>query len=125
MKPVASYTQTSRKIWVTFQRAGFHHYPGAPANVAYLAARHRHLFKFKVAVSVQHNERDIEFHTLLAYLESLYDQGRLELHDRSCETIAEELATHLSSLYASRTISVEVSEDGECGSVVEIKPIED
>jgi len=78
-------------IWVTFQRAGFHRYPDAPDDVRYLAYEHRHLFKFKVGIEVFHDDREIEFHQFLRWLESLYAET-LVLDHRSCEMIADELA---------------------------------
>lgn len=107
-----------RKIWVTFQMKGFHRYPVAPEDVSYLRARHRHLFKFKVTISVTHNERDIEFHQFQTWLESLYAEGQLEADNKSCETLAEELLTMIVTRYPGRLVEVEVSEDGECGSVI-------
>ena len=107
----------TRTIHVTFQRAGLHCYPGAAPEVKYLSAPHRHLFKFQVNVDVEHNDRDIEFHTLLNELEGQYDTGLLQLNNKSCEMIAEELALYIVNKY-NRTTSVSVWEDGECGATV-------
>ncbi len=117
----------SRRIWVTFQKAGLHRYPQAStdknlSDVSYLGFTHRHLFKFKVAIEITHNDRDIEFHQFLNWLESLYDkQAVLSLNSKSCEMIAEDLAVELSKKYPGRTFSIDVSEDGECGAVLEFK----
>ena len=110
----------SRKIYVTFDRVGFHCYPNAPDEVAYLRERHRHLFKFKVEINVEHNERDIEFHMFKSFVEDLYPVG--ECQGKSCETMASEIACHISSKYPNRYITVEVSEDGECGAKVTYGP---
>lgn len=105
----------SRKIiWVTFQRAGFHRYPDAPDDVRYLALKHRHLFKFKVGIEVFHDDREIEFHQFLSWLENLYG-SILVLDYRSCEMIADDLAREIQSRYPNRDLEIEVSEDGECG----------
>lgn len=101
-------------IWVTFQRAGFHRYPNAPEDVGYLAFEHRHLFKFRVGIEVFHDDREIEFHQFLRWLESLYDKV-LVLDYRSCEMIADELAESIKGRYPNRDIEIDVSEDGECG----------
>lgn len=101
-------------IWVTFQRAGYHRYPNAPEDVGYLALKHRHLFKFKVGIEVFHDDREIEFHQFLRWLESLYDKA-LVLDYRSCEMIADELAEVIKGRYPNRDIEIDVSEDGECG----------
>lgn len=104
-----------RMIWVTWQRAGFHCYPKAPQQVDYLAQRHRHLFKFRVWIEVEHNERDIEFHMFLGWLQSLYESRDLELDNRSCESISDDLHDMIAGRYPDREIWIEVSEDGECG----------
>jgi len=112
---------TSRRIWVTFQRVGFHAYPSAPTepyDVTYLQSRHRHLFKFKVSISVAHNEREIEFHQFLHWLESLYANGDLEADNASCESLATGLIDAIAARYPNRDVCVEVSEDGECGALV-------
>lgn len=104
------------RVWVTFDRVGFHCYPDAPEEVAYLRDRHRHVFKFKVEVSVTHAERDIEFHMLKNFLEKQYPVT--ECGGKSCETMALEVLNLIEENYPNRRASVEVSEDGECGAVV-------
>lgn len=111
-------------IYVTFQRKGFHYYPGAPEQVKYLELKHRHLFKFKVTIQVFHEEREIEFHMFQDFLEGQYNAGLLELDGKSCETIANDLARRIQDIYGPRApndryLQVEVSEDGECGAICE------
>jgi hypothetical protein len=113
----------TRKIWVTFQRVGYHAYPNAPEDVNYLANRHRHLFKFKVTIAVTHNEREIEYHQFLNALQSFYEEGVLDMNNRSCESIANELASWVHRKHPDRDLEVEVAEDGECGSVVALKAV--
>lgn len=108
-------------ICVTFSKKGVHCYPSAPEDVAYLKSIHRHLFKFTVSISVNHAEREIEFHQFLNWLESLYDTHILELNDKSCETIAYDLAKEISEKYKERILRIEVWEDGECGSKSEFQ----
>ena len=50
-----------RSIFVQFRKEGIHCYPDAPAGVEFLKHPHRHMFHFKATVSVEHNDRDIEF----------------------------------------------------------------
>lgn len=107
----------STSIAVTFQRVGFHKYPDAPPEVRYLTDKHRHVFKFKVSIEVKFADREIEFHMFLNWLESLYADGNLEMDNRSCETIADELAERIAVKYPGRALSIEVWEDGECGAV--------
>ncbi len=112
---------TSRMIYVTFQREGIHKYPAAltdPAlkDVDFLGYPHRHMFHFKVWISVEHNDRDIEFILFKRWLESLYGTGTLELNYKSCEMIAEDLYAQINARYPGRSVVIDVSEDGENGA---------
>jgi hypothetical protein len=97
---------------------------------------------------VPHPDRAIEFHTLKAHVSDLvltnYNSsntvegeqehlgalGALDFEERSCEQIAAEVIylmldkdyIALVQKYADREITVEVSEDGENGGVVEYIP---
>jgi hypothetical protein len=106
----------SKQIAVTFQRVGFHRYPDAPSAVEYLQHTHRHIFKFKVTIDVMHLNREIEFHMFLNWLESQY-QEKLSLDFKSCEMISDDLADIIAEEYPGRNFSIEVWEDGECGSI--------
>jgi hypothetical protein len=117
-------TSAKRKIWVTFQRAGFHRYPAASedpklSDVSYLGSRHRHLFKFRVEIEIFHNDRELEFHQVLNYCESLYKDNHLEIDYKSVEMLADDLYLQLANRYPGRYIAIEVSEDGECGCRIE------
>jgi hypothetical protein len=117
-------SEPQRWIWVTFQKEGIHLYPAAatdPAlkDVSFLGYAHRHIFHFKVSISVVHNDRDIEFILLKRELEALYTQGTLELNHKSCEMIACDLHKYLASAYPNRSYKIEVSEDGENGCLIE------
>lgn len=109
-----------RSIFITFSKVGFHNYPNAPEEVEYLKARHRHVFKFRVSVSVTHDDREIEFHMLKSWVEGLYAE-ELEANHKSCEMLAEDLVQRILQHYPHRDISVEVSEDGENGAVVQYR----
>ena len=107
-----------RMIAVTFQKPGVHRYPAAPDDVQYLRAPHRHLFKFKVKIQVWHDDREIEFHQFLNWVEGLYSgEQSLSLNNSSCEMISDSLAAIIQSRYPDRLLQIEVWEDGECGSV--------
>ena len=117
---------SSRNIWVTFQKEGVHLYPAAkddPAlatgkwdDVSFLGYAHRHIFHFRVEISVTHNDRDIEFIQFKRWLESLYSDGTLELNHRSCEMIAEELAEVILNKYPKRELKISIAEDNENGA---------
>ncbi|HET8688642.1 MAG TPA: hypothetical protein VFM18_18665 [Methanosarcina sp.] len=110
----------SRQIWVTFQKEGMHRYIAAEndpmlEDVAFLAYPHRHIFHFRVAIDVFHNDRDIEFILFKRWLESLYSNAILELDFKSCEMIADDLYVQIAAKYPGRNVTIEVAEDGENG----------
>lgn len=121
-------TQAHRHIWVTFQREGIHRYPAAATDpglctpgeydVSFLANAHRHIFHFRVGIAVKHNDRDIEFIQFKRWLESLYSKDVLELDFKSCEMMADDLYLQIADRYPDRAVSIEVSEDGENGCLI-------
>jgi hypothetical protein len=118
----------TRWIYVNFQKAGFHRYPAAGTDsalcsageydVSYLANRHRHLFKFNVQIEIFHNDRELEFHQFLTYCESLFE-NTIEIDFKSVEMLADDLYLQLISKYPGRNMKINVSEDGECGCLIE------
>jgi hypothetical protein len=112
-------------IWVTFQQIGFHRYPNAPEEVAYLRDVHRHVFHFNVGIQVFHDDREIEFHMFMNWLRSLYANGDLELNYKSCEMLAQDVTKSIYAKYdcTKRRIEVTVSEDGECGATLVTSPV--
>lgn len=108
-----------KHVWVTFQKEGIHCYPDAPEGVEFLRHPHRHMFQFKVQIQVFHDDRDIEFILFKRELEGLYSDGTLELDHKSCEMMADELYTYIAKAYPNRDVTIEVSEDGENGALVE------
>ena len=125
-----------RKIWVTFQREGIHCYPEAATDpllatgdeydVSFLGYPHRHIFHFRVSIDVFHSDRDIEFIQFKRWLENLYsgtgpynENQVLELNNKSCEMIADDLYLKIAERYQNRAVQIEVSEDGENGCYIE------
>ena len=118
----------NKMIWVTFRKEGMHKYPAAltdPAlatgdeyDVSFLGYPHRHIFHFKVWISVTHDDRDIEFIQFKRWLENLYKEGTLQLDYKSCEMMSGDLYDTISNKYPGREIWIEVSEDGENGSFI-------
>jgi len=118
-----------KKIWVTFQKEGDHCYPAAATDpqlatgdqydVSFLASPHRHIFHFRVAISVEHNDRDIEFIQFKRWLVNLYISNTLQLDFKSCEMISDDLYLQIASKYPNRDVWIDVSEDGENGSYAE------
>ena len=117
-----------RMIWVTFQKEGIHKYPGADTDpnlatgdeydVSFLGYPHRHIFHFKVAIQVFHNDRDIEFIQFKRWLENSFRDGVMQLDHKSCEMISDELYMYIANRYPNRDIEITVSEDGENGATI-------
>jgi hypothetical protein len=122
-------TNAKRWIWVTFQKEGIHKYPAAledPAlatgdeyDVSFLGYPHRHKFHFRVAISVVHNDRDIEFIQFQRWLENLYKDDVIQLDYKSCEMMSDDLFDQIVTKYPGRDIKIEISEDGENGALIE------
>lgn len=113
---------SSKMIWVTFQKEGIHCYPDAPEGVEFLQHPHRHVFHFRVDIEVFHDDRDIEFILFKRELQSLYEQvdsstPALQLDYKSCEMIADELASYIMEAYPNRKLTISVSEDNENGAI--------
>jgi hypothetical protein len=110
-------------IFVTFQKEGIHCYPDAPEGVEFLKHPHRHMFHFRVDIEVFHDDRDIEFILFKRELEAQYNRETvglskyLHLDYKSCEMLADDLAVYIMKNYPKRDLKIEVSEDGENGSV--------
>ena len=117
-------------IWVTFQQEGVHFYPGAGTNpdtatgdwddVSFLGYKHRHIFHFKVWIEVFHDDRDIEFIQFKRWMQRLYNQDSvLELNNKSCEMIAEQLYSEINNKYSGRHVRISVAEDNENGCEID------
>ena len=123
-----------RSIWVTFSKEGIHYYPGADTNpatatgdeydVSFLGYKHRHIFHFKVWIEVFHDDRDIEFIQFKIWLESLYNEEVIQLNNKSCEMIADNLAEQIQDRYPGRFVKISVAEDNENGCEMDY-PVEE
>ncbi len=121
----------TRMIWVKFAKEGIHKYPAAledpklatgdEYDVSFLGYPHRHMFHFKVAIEVFHDDRDIEFIQFKRWIEKLYSEKTLQLDYKSCEMIAEALAFEIHKKHPGRDIEITVSEDDENGATLTFK----
>lgn len=119
-------------VYTTFAMIGFHQWPEAPEAVAYLRNLHRHKFNFRVEVSVDGPDREIEYHMMKrALMNALWDtatdagivndESETVFGAWSCETIADRTMDLVRGLYPRRNFySVEVNEDGENGSIIKV-----
>ena len=118
-----------RSIWVTFSKEGIHKYPAAledpnlatgdEYDVSFLGYPHRHIFHFKVWIEVFHDDRDIEFIQFKRWLENLYKEDIIQLNNKSCEMIADDLFEAINDEYPGRYIKISVAEDNENGCEME------
>ena len=118
--------KATRQIWVTFKKEGIHKYPAAlddpklatgdEYDVSFLGYPHRHIFHFRVAIAVFHNDRDIEFIQFKRWLEKMYSEKTLELDYKSCEMISDDLWAKINEKYPGREVHIDVSEDGVNGA---------
>jgi len=113
----------SRRIAVRFTVPGFHQWPDAPAERFYLSSTHRHLWHAEVTITVEHNDREVEFHDLLDHartaLEPNADNGW-----RSTEDLATFIAAVVRQRWPARHVMVSLYEDGECGAILAWGPDE-
>lgn len=96
-------------IRIRTQFEGFHCWPDAPDNVSFLRDRHRHLFQVLVTFQVDHADREREFFTEKAKIDSVLEIQRWKSVTKnwSCEHWATFIADEFDAS------CVEVSEDGE------------
>ena len=123
---VEQANMATKMIWVTFRKEGIHKYPAAIDDpklatgewddVSFLGYPHRHIFHFKVAIEVFHDDRDIEFIQFKRWIENMYADGTMKLDFKSCEMISDDLYVAIAKRYPGRKIEIDVSEDGENGS---------
>ena len=128
MTVIKQDVRPAKFIFVTFQKEGIHCYPAAATDpnlatgdeydVSFLGYPHRHIFHFKVWISVVHDDRDIEFIQFKRWLLNLYKDSILALDYKSCEMISNDLYEVISQKYPDREVWIEVSEDGENGSFI-------
>lgn len=108
-------------IHLRFPFVGIHFWPEAPNVVGWLKLPHRHMFHVQVWIEIT-GDRELEYFMELNRIQPLIEKCVLsEQNCGSCEYIAEALVEELDVMYDHmRAIKVEVDEDGENGSLVEL-----
>lgn len=101
------------RIFIRTRFEGFHHWPDAPQEVAFLRDLHRHEFHVRVWTQVDHEDRAIEFILFKRIVDRTIQslQSTRDTKTWSCEMWAREIGA------LSAAEAVEVSEDGENGAV--------
>lgn len=120
MMPAQRIINPKTFIVITFTLPGFHSYPNAPAPVAFLRERHRHLFRFVLRFRVTHEKRDKEFFLVSKDVQAALTQeygSPAEFGQASCEQLAREL---LAAYAHEGCCEVEVWEDGENGAIASL-----
>lgn len=110
------------EVYCAVDIEGIHNWENCPhKEVAYLKDPHRHLFKIKCYIDVEHNDRDVEFiimkHQISDYFKKNYWDEFRKIHifgSMSCEMIAAELIEEFD------LSKCEVSEDGENGAILTV-----
>jgi len=115
-----------KSIWIKTYFQGLHHWPECPhEDVKFLRDKHEHCFHVRVAIQVSHDDRDLEFIQVREFINSLIDlmYGEDKIKDlghKSCEMIGSELWVCIASHKPQWKIaSIEVSEDGRVGALLE------
>lgn len=112
-------------VWIITSFVGFHRWPKAPKERAYLRKQHRHVFHVKVGVPVTEDDRQVEFHDLKDHVNCVIDDWiKRDMEPKqnsswSCEQVARIIAMRLSADFEYEDSTVEVSEDGECGATIQ------
>jgi len=106
-------------IWVTAQKEILHKYPEAPREVSFLRNEHRHNCHFKIYIQVNHDDRDIEFILFQRFIKGILFNLDKDLEHKSMEMISDYLYEKVAKKYPNRKMMIEVSEDGENGSLKE------
>ena len=111
------------KLYATAQVPGIHHWPNAAEYTPhfYLQYPHRHIFHIKVTIQVSAYNREIDFLILKSMIYSILQQAfsynpktkEYDFETKSCEQLALYLLKEIP-----HSLEVEVSEDGENGSIV-------
>ena len=99
------------RVWITFQREGFHQYPAALtdpqlADVKFLGYEHRHIFHFRIEIEVFHDDRDVEFILFKREIEGLFTQDILHINNKSCEMLSDDIAAYIYNNYPDRDFNI-------------------
>lgn len=112
-------------ISTNFEFQGLHKWTECSIEeVNYLKNLHRHKFKCNAKISVDDTNREIEFivlkNQILDFLFNFYEvkDNHLIINNGSCESIALNILDFMKQKYPNRKYIVEVTEDGENGSIV-------
>jgi hypothetical protein len=74
---------------------------------------------FFFQIQIFHNDRELEFHQVLNYCESLFATQAIDIDYKSVEMLSDDLYVQLAAKYPGRNMKISVSEDGECGCIID------
>jgi len=111
-----------QSVKIRHQFEGFHRWEDAPEEVSFLRHRHRHIFKVSVEIDVTHDDRELEFFIEQRFLKNLFNETQ-ECDGKSCEMLCKYILDEFNKRYEfKRSITIEVSEDGENSGIVRYSP---
>lgn len=120
----SSFVVKRQYIVVRTQFEGWHRYPNASdidPRIEFLEHKHRHMFYVTAKMSVDHQDRDLEFFLVKWALNDFLKEN--DMKNKSCEMMADDIINnHLIPCYGERYYQVTVSEDNESDGIVEIYP---
>ena len=102
------------KIGIRTNFEGFHSWPKAPIQVAFLSRKHIHMFHVTLEIEVEHDDRELEFFMVQNWLKAKIEMEELAFGNYSCERMCNTLLIAAQTRYGEeRYISVRISEDEE------------
>lgn len=117
---------TKAEIEVKNVFVGFHCWPEAPQEVAFLRFLHRHVFTVRVRVAVGHHDRQVEFFILQNDVGNVISNNllpHLEQERRmSCEDMALFISRFLVNVHGYTVTQISVSEDDENTAILSVVP---
>lgn len=123
---MANKPEVKLSIVVRFQVEGWHFWPGAPDQHAYLRHSHRHMFHVEATLPVTSENREVEFILLRRQMKFWIEQlGGVHSTEALCDDIPHWLGAVSCESLAHRLLGrfklsrCEVWEDGENGAVAE------
>lgn len=112
------------EAWCRWTFEGWHRWLDATPARRYLSHPHRHIFHAEARITVEHHDREVEFHDLLDECKVALNSGHLPKYDAvslSCEMMALQVVAALQAKWPNRPVTVTVSEDNENGATVTCK----
>lgn len=76
------------------------------------------IITFKVRISLNHNDQEIEENAFKYFIEGALEEGAIQLTQKTCENICDELYEYIANRYINRDIVITASETGDVGVTI-------